>query len=153
MYKKNTDELEGILMNTHPEDIERFVEDNADELADGDREFMHFMNEKIREKGLKKSDIYIAADISEGYGSKLITQEKTTRQRDVILRLCYAAQLTLSETQHALQLYHMERLYARNKRDALIMVCFNERPGSVIDLNDYLKKNGLQPLKSSGAVE
>ena len=85
------------------------------------------MNEKIREKGLKKSDIYIAADISEGYGSKLITQEKTTRQRDVILRLCYAAKLTLSETQHALQLYHMERLYARNKRDALIMVCFNER--------------------------
>ena len=30
------------------------------------------------------------------------------------------------------------------------MLIFNERPGNIIDVNALLKKNGMDPLRSSG---
>lgn len=83
----------------------------------------------------------------------MITEEKRTRQRDVILRLCYAAHMTLEETQKALKYYRMPELYAKIPRDALIMIAFNERPGSIIDVNSFLKSNGMDVLRSSGVQE
>ena len=66
-----------------------------------------------------------AADIPERYGYKLISEEKRTKQRDIILRLCYAAHFTLEETQKALKMYDMPMLYSKVKRDALLMIVFN----------------------------
>lgn len=82
-----------------------------------------------------------------------ISGEKHTKQRDVIVRICYAAEFTLSETQRAFRKYGMAELYAKDERDALIMIAFNERPGSIIDVNTMLKSHGLQPLRTSGVQE
>lgn len=150
MYKKNTKELEEILEHTHPENIGEFVEKNGEDLLDGNRDFMKYMNEKFREKGLQKQDILLKADISQGYGYKLLSEEKVTKQRDIILRICYAAEFTLKETQQALKIYHMDTLYARDPRDALLMTFFNEHPGSIIDINELLLANKMKPLRSSG---
>ena len=150
MYKKKLDELEKQLSKLHPEEIKDYIKQNDGEILSEGRYFMKYMTEKIKEKNLLKQDILLKADISLGYGYKLLSEEKVTKQRDVILRICYAAEFTVSEVQHALQLYHMEMLYPRNPRDALLMVCFNERPGSVIDVNDLLVKNDMKPLRSCG---
>ena len=93
------------------------------------------------------------ADIPERYGYKLLSGEKHTRQRDVILRICYASELTLKETQRALRKYGMPELYAKISRDAMIMIAFNERPGSIIDVNALLKEHGMEPLRTSGIQE
>ena len=153
MYKKNTKELEEMLEHTHPEDIADFVDENESDMLGGDRDFMKYMNEKLKEKGLKKQDVLAKADISQRYGYKLLDEEKVTRQRDVILRICYAANFTLKETQQALKIYHMDTLYARDPRDALIMTFFNEHPGSIIDINEMLLSNKMDPLRSSGVQE
>ena len=78
-----------------------------------------------------------------------------TKQRDVILRICYAAEFTLQETQKALRLYRMDTLYARDPRDALLMTCFNIRlrQGRLSDLNELLVRNGFEALRSSGKQE
>ena len=68
-------------------------------------------------------------------------------------RLCYAGELSLQETQRALRKYGMAQLYAKDERDALIMIAFNERPGSVLQINAILKENGLLPLRTSGVQE
>ena len=47
----------------------------------------------------------------------------------------------------------MAQLYAKDERDALIMIAFNERPGSVLQINAILKENGLLPLRTSGVQE
>ena len=120
---------------------------------DGNRDFMRYMNEKFKEKGLKKQDVLLRADIPQRYGYKLLSEEKVTRQRDVILRICYAADFSVKETQQALKIYHMDTLYARDPRDALIMTIFNEHPGSIIDINEMLLSNKMQPLRSSGMQE
>ena len=93
------------------------------------------------------------ADIPERYGYKLLSEEKRTRQRDVIIRLCYAAGFTLDETQKALRIYGMPELYARKRRDALLMIAINEHSGSVIEVNAFLRKNGAEPLRTSGKQE
>ena len=150
MYKKDTGELEKQLERTHPEDIGKYLQDNETETLAEDRPFMNYMKEKLREKQLKKQDVFVQADISLGYGYKLLNEEKFTRQRDVILRICYAARFTVAETQRALELCKLNRLYARDPRDALIMTCFNTRPGSVIEVNEILRKNKMEVLRSSG---
>ena len=55
--------------------------------------------------------------------------------------------------EYALKLYGMPELFASVPRDAIIMVCFNERPGSVIEVNTILKEHKFQALRTSGMQE
>ena len=111
------------------------------------------MKNIFREKKMTQQMVFLKADIPERYGYKILSGEKHTKQRDTILRICYAAELTLEETQEALKKYEMPQLYAKMPRDALLMIIFNERPGSIIDVNELLKRNGLKPLHTSGFSE
>ena len=153
MPTKTTEELEKVLGNTHVNDTKKYLTENADELLDPDRPFADYMKKLIKEKDLFQQDIFLKADIPDRYGYKLLSEEKHTKQRDVILRLCYAAELTLDETQKALKIYGMPELYARVPRDAVLMIIFNNRPGIIIDVNAYLKKNGVDILRSSGVQD
>ena len=147
---KNLDEK---IKEVRMQDIGKYLEENKNEMIEEKNAFADYMRGKFREKGLLQQDIFLQADIPERYGYKLISQEKHTRQRDIILRICYAAHFTLEETQTALHLYRMAELYPEFARDALLIVAFNERPGNIIELNIMLKKNGMDPLRSSGTIE
>ena len=114
---------------------------------------MDYMNSKLKEKGFLKQDVLLRADIPQRYGYKILSEEKTTKRRDIILRICYAAELNLEETQQALEYYRMNQLYLRVARDALIMACLDKRPGGIIELNEVLLKNHMEPLRSSGNID
>lgn len=153
MPTKTTEELEKVLGNTHVNETSKYLTENAGDLLNSDRPFADYMKKKIKEKNMLQQDIFLKADIPDRYGYKLLSEDKRTKQRDVILRLCYAAELTLEETQKALKIYGMPELYARVPRDAVLMIIFNNRPGSIIDVNAYLKKNGVDILRSSGVQD
>ena len=133
--------------------ISEFFEENKDEMINDEYAFANYMRERIKEKGLSQQDIFLYADIPERYGYKIISQEKHTKQRDIILRLCYSADFTIEETQKALRLYGMPELYVEFPRDALIMVIFKDRPGDIIKVNAILKNNKMKPLRSSGTSD
>ena len=153
MNEKDTLELDSVLGCTHLSDIQDYLKENADSILTNDRPFTNYMKTIIRKNNLKQQDVFLCADIPERYGYKLLSEEKKTRQRDVILRLCYAAELTLEETQRALRIYEMPQLYSKIPRDAVLMICFNERPGSVIEVNSILKQHQMEPLRTSGIQE
>lgn len=153
MENKTTDELEKVLNSTHINHISDYLRENKDRILDEESAFFQYFKELLKKKKIKQQDVFLAADVPERYGYKLLTGEKRTKQRDIILRLCYAAEFDLQETQKALKLYRMPELYARIFRDALIMTAFNERPGSIIDVNLFLKQNEAEPLRSCGAQE
>lgn len=153
MEPKSTSELENILGKTHINEASDYIKNNQDSLLNFDRPFFEYMRTLIKEKGLSQQEIFLQADIPERYGYKLLSEEKRTKQRDIVLRICYAAKFTLSETQKALKIYGMPELYAKVPRDAILMICFNSRPGSILDVNDYLYKNGVETLRSSGIQE
>lgn len=150
MSEKSTRELESLLGKTHISDFDSFCESNKESMMREDKDFSVYMKNLIAEKNLTQQMVFLRADIPERYGYKLLSGEKHTRQRDVILRICYAGELTLEETQRALKKYEMPELYAKIPRDALLMIVFNERLGSIIDVNAWLKKNGMEPLRTSG---
>ena len=153
MGEKNTKELESILGSTRVKQIGTYLDENSDSLLKGEKNFSVYFKEIIKEKDMLQQDVFLQADIPERYGYKLISGEKHTKQRDIIIRLCYAAHMSLDETQKALRLYEMPQLYAKVPRDAVLIVCFNERPGSIIDINTLLRQQGMDTLRPSGTQE
>ncbi len=153
MQEKETNELEKTLGKTHLSDYESFLKENDESIISEVNSFPAYVKGLLQEKGITQQTVFINADIPERYGYKLLSGEKHTKQRDVILRICYAAMFTLQETQRALRKYGMPELYAKEERDILIMIAFNERPGSILDLNIILKNHGLLPLRTSGIQE
>lgn len=150
MNEKNTDELKNILGKTHLSEFEKYVRNNKESMNSSEESFYIYIRDLLAEKGIKQQTFFLKADIPERYGYKLLSGEKHTKQRDIILRICYAAEMTLDETQRALKKYGMPELYAKIPRDALLMIIFNERPGSIINVNALLKENGMEPLRTSG---
>lgn len=153
MGEKNTTELENILGRTHLSEYEQYCNENRESMNLIEESFQVYMKQLLSEKGITQQTVFLQGDIPERYGYKLLSGEKHTRQRDVILRLCYAGEFTLEETQRALKKYKMPELYAKEPRDALLMIIFNERPGGIIEVNEILKKNGQNPLRTSGAQD
>lgn len=148
MSEKDTGELENVLGSTHIKDFDSYCRDHFKSRTEGD--FSVYMKNIFREKKLTQQIVFLKADIPERYGYKLLSGEKRTRQRDIILRICYAAEMSLEETQRALKKYEMPALYAKLSRDALLMIIFNERPGDIIEVNQILKEHGMEPLRTSG---
>ncbi|MCR5023927.1 MAG: hypothetical protein K6A90_06305 [Lachnospiraceae bacterium] len=153
MQEKDTNELEKALGKTHLSDYEDYLDNNQESMISEANSFPAFIKDIINKKGITQQEVFLNADIPERYGYKLLSGEKHTRQRDIILRICYAAGLTLEDTQRALKKYGMPELYAKIQRDALIMIIFNQRPGSIIDVNMLLKEKDFDPLRTSGVQE
>lgn len=150
MNEKNTIELEQILGTTHLKDFSTYCKDNKSSVMNDEKAFVEYFKKLFKEKGLTQQTVFLKADIPERYGYKLLSGEKRTKQRDIILRICYAAEFTLKETQRALKKYRLPELYAKIPRDALLMIIFNERPGNILDVNELLSENGMPPLRTSG---
>lgn len=150
MSEKNTQELESILGSTHSKNFELFCKNNKESLIDEKDAFSTYVKKLIKKRGLTQQIVFLKADIPERYGYKILSGEKHTKQRDIILRICYAAEFTSEETQKTLKKYKMPQLYPKMPRDALLIIVFNERPGSIIDVNGLLKENGFDPLRTSG---
>lgn len=153
MNEKSTTELEQILGSTHPKDFEAYCASNKGSVNGDEYAFVEYFKSLFKEKGITQQTVFLKADIPERYGYKLLSGEKHTKQRDIILRICYAAGFSLKETQRALRKYGMPELYAKVPRDALLMIAFNDRPGSVLEVNELLQRNGMPLLRTSGLQE
>ena len=134
------------LAALRPEDLAGFLSRNAVDLIRSEHPFTDYMREKCKEKGILQQDVFLAADLPERYGYKLISEQKHTTQRDTILRLCLAARFDLGETDEALILYGMAPLHARIPRDAAFIVAIQNRAYDIHDVDALLRENGLPPL-------
>ncbi len=128
------------------EDLPDFLSRNAEALIRGRHPFTDYMRQKFREKGILQQDVFLAADLSERYGYKLISGQKHTGRRDTILRICLGARLCLDETQEALILYGMAPLHPRLPRDAAFILAFSRRIFDIHDVDAILRENGLPPF-------
>ena len=142
--KKTTNTLTEILKKTHPGKIGEYFDSNAEDIP-----FASYMRERVRAHGMKLQEVFLRADISEGYGYKLISGEKHTRRRDVVLKLCLGAAFSLEETQRALKIYGMSPLYARFPRDAVLISAVSAGKNDLAQINRLLAQNGQPELWGS----
>ncbi len=151
--KTTTEKLNEILKKTKLDDLNAYFEHNQEKLAEEQQPFATYMRARFREKKVRQQDVFLAADISEGYGYKLVSEEKRTRQRDVILRICLAARFDLQETQKALRLYGMSPLYPKVARDCVFIIAFNQGISDVHEVDRMLAAYGFEALYSCISTE
>ena len=132
--------------DVRPEELPAFLREHAGELIGPEHPFADYMRAKIRQKGLLQQEVFLAADVSENYGYKLISGEKHTVRRDVIVRLCLAARFCAEETDEALMLYGMAPLHPRFARDVVLRTAVRARMYDVQRVNELLAECGQAPL-------
>ena len=145
-YEQCSKRLNEELLNVGPNEMSDYLKQNKEALITSPHPFADYMRMKFREKGVLQQNVFLAADLSENYGYKLIAEEKHTRQRDTILRLCLAARFRLEEVQEALILYGMAPLHGRFPRDAVLTVAVQNGIYDLCAVNRLLQSCGLAPL-------
>lgn len=142
----NNENMMKQLLDTTPETLKVFLAEYESSLIRSKRPFTDYMRQKFREKGITQKDIFIAADLDDHFGYKLISGEKRTEKRDVILRICLASHFLLDEVQEALRLYGMSPLHERIPRDMAFIVAFSNRIYSIFEVDSILRENDLPPF-------
>ena len=145
-FEQGSKRLNEELRSVGPSELTDFMDRHRSDFITGPRPFADYMRMKLREKGILQQNVFLAADLSENYGYKLIAEEKHTRQRDTILRLCLAARFDLNETDEALILYGMAPLHARIPRDTAFIVAIQNRVYDIHDVDAILRENDFPPF-------
>lgn len=153
MKKKTTNELQAILNRTSPDKIKQYLEENRDSMYVGDHPFSEYMRRLFKAKKLTQQQVFSLAGIPERYGYKLISGDKKTIQRDIILRMCIVAGFCLKDTQTALTLYSMPILYSKIPRDSALIIAINQNFMTIDRVNALLEKNGFPLLTPCGVDE
>ena len=146
MQNKPTDELNDLLENMKPDQLDGYFKDNRAYLADAKKAFYYYMKDTLADKNIKLKDVYSFAGVSEKYGRKILAQEGHSADRDLIIRFCIAGHFSWVETNRALKLYGLTELYAKNPRDACLIVALNNRIYDLARIDDMLTKKGLKKL-------
>ena len=144
--QKTTSKLDAILENAKPQNVEEYLAEHYEDLITDEKAFAAYMRKMIRDKNMKQQDVFIAADVPERYGYKIIAEDKHTINRDLIIRLCLGAQFSLKEAQRALKLYGMSPLYSKIPRDAVLMIAFNSRLHEMAEVDSLLEQHNMEPL-------
>ncbi|MCR4610545.1 MAG: hypothetical protein K5644_01470 [Lachnospiraceae bacterium] len=146
MRDRATDELNELLDNVKPKDIDKYLEENREYMADDKKAFYYYYKDVIDKKNIKLKDVYSFAGMSESMGGKIVRMEGHTSNRDVIIKLCIAGHFSLIETNRALKLYGMNELYSKNSRDACIIVAINNRIYDFDKIDKMLEEEQLKEL-------
>lgn len=146
MKQKPTNELNELLENAKPNQLEGYLKQNRQYLANDPKAFYYYMKDVLDAKRIRLKEVYLAAGVSESYGSKIIRMEKHTTDRDLILRLCLGGRFNWQETNRALKLYGMTELYAKDPRDACLIVAINNRVFDMYEVDEMLKEQGVRGM-------
>lgn len=140
--KKNTTDLINELRDENC-DITDYLSSNNTCFVNID--IKEFWSEKITKSGLSKSNIINKSDFSYCYFYDIINGRKIPI-RDKIIRITLTMGLGVDDCQEALRISGKSCLYARDKRDSIIIYAL-ENGYTVYMLNELLIKQNEAPLK------
>ena len=146
MEEKPTNELDELLSGMKTGELESYLKENRRYMADDEKAFSYYIKDAIKDNGIKLKDVYIRADVSESYGSKILSMYSHTKNRDMIIRLCIAGHLSWKQTSRALKLYGFNELYSKNTRDSVIISAINSRKYDIECIDKELESHGLSKL-------
>ena len=116
MKTKDTNDLQNELMSAP--DLDRFLSENQNNFYDTN--FADLLMSLFEKKGISKAALAKKAGISNVYLYQIFSGERNP-SRNRILCLCFGLTASLEETQELLKHSGYAQLYAKNKRDAIII--------------------------------
>ena len=146
MKEKPTDELDKLLENTAVSDLDKYIKDNREYLADDKKAFYYYFKDILDKKNIMLKDVYSFAGLSESYGGQIIRMEKHSANRDTIIKLCIAGHFSWNEISRALKLYGYNELYSKDARDVCIIMAVKNRVFDFGQIDDMLTEQGLDRL-------
>ena len=99
----------------------------------------------LRLHNILESDLIRSSQIQRNYAYQILSGVKNPG-RDKVLALCLAAQMNYDETQRALALADVGKLYPRRKRDSIIIFALNQKL-SVQQTNELLFEENETPFE------
>ena len=140
--KKTVDLLEILNQAKNSEGLKKYLDDTT-EYANLD--FQTYFNTLLEQKHISKSEMVELSGIERTYLYHILNGTRTPG-RDNAIRLCIGAGLSLEETMRCLELLSVGILYAKNKRDSIIIYSIN-RGNNIIETNDLLYEMNEKPLE------
>lgn len=138
--EKSTNELINEIKQTH--EIEKFIQDNSSEFVNDPLHVI--LNDVLKENNLKKSDVVARSGLNRIYGYQIFSGKRLP-SRDKLIALCYGFQFDLDKTNTMLKNAGFAELYAKNKRDSIIIFAINSGK-SVFATDELLFENGMSIL-------
>lgn len=139
-----TDRLDKILQKVGSDkEVEQFVKEYT---ADQYETFADYFNEYICSHELEIADIISRSNISKNYIYNIINGRRNPG-RDKVIALCIGAGMNVREINRGLKIAGLGVMYAKNERDARIVVAVNRGIRNVIDINIMLEKQGQDILE------
>lgn len=132
MEKKSTDELLKQLNNCN--NIDDYFKENSEQLIQTN--IADYLYDVFKEKCLVKSQVFRKAEVDEIFGYQIFSGRKNP-SRNTLIAICIGARFTLNEIQAALKIAGFATLYAKNKRDSLIIYGITHAK-SVLEINEML---------------
>ncbi|WP_239253437.1 hypothetical protein [Listeria ilorinensis] len=129
---KKTSELLNELKNAT--DLKTVLSENEAEFQAN--ELVSYLKELLAEKKVTKASVIRAARLHETYGYQIFSGVRRP-SRDRAIALAFGFRLNVAETDKLLAMTEYPKLYAKNKRDA-IMIFALDRGFSLDETNDTL---------------
>lgn len=140
MQQKSTQELFDALSGTA--DLNRFLEENRNQFDS--RHLSEFLQQYMREKGVKRGDVIRASQLNEVYAYQILNGTKEPA-RDKVICLLLAIGVTVQQAQTLLKVCGYAPLYAKDKRDCVLLYAI-DRQWTVVETNLHLAGRELAIL-------
>lgn len=141
MEQKLTEELIHEIENTQK--VEDYLDCNRSELINS--RFHEYMKKLLTEKSLKKTDIVSGSNLNRAYVYQIFSGSKVP-SRDKVIALGFGYKLDLSEMQRFLKQAGYRELYARDKRDAILIFALN-KDLDIVQTNELIDNLSEQILE------
>ncbi len=137
---KTTDELLNEIKSS--EEIDQYLSDNDGEFTS--KTLSERIEEIINEKHLQKVNIVARSSLNRIYTYQIL-QGKRLPSRDKLIALCFGMELNLEETNKLLCFAGYSKLYARDKRDSIVIFSIKEG-NNIFRTNEMLLEHGFRIL-------
>lgn len=140
----NTDELLNLLRSTHSVSALAKYNEKLSQQS-GYSSLSEYFYTYMHKHNMLESDLIRASLIQRNYAYQILNGTKNPG-RDKVLALCLAAQMSYEDTQRALALADLGKLYPRKKKDSIIIFAL-EHNLNVQQTNELLFEEGELPLE------
>lgn len=143
MNEKSTDELRHEIK--HATDMEDYLSRNREHMLN--ESLSGHLHMLLSQKNLRRADVIRGSLLGRAYVYRIFAGDKIP-SRDKLIALAFGLQLSEEETQKMLKLSGSRELYARDKRDALILFAL-QRQMTIMDANGMLLDHGHAVLDTA----
>ena len=142
MTDKTGDLLNKLTSTDSPEDLDLYLEQIRDKYP---KDLSSYVKTILSEKSMSTADMQKKSGIDRTYIYQIMDGSKNPG-RDKIIAIAIACEMTLAESQRALEIAQEGILYAKSRRDSLIIYAINKKL-TIMELNALLDEHGLPVLK------